>query len=79
MLTGLTKVMLVFLHLLFCAVFVLFAFGIFGEQWWIPNFFGVIVIGVGMYVLFLIGCMFVMEYFDERGEFYRYDDDEEEY
>lgn len=78
MLTGTAKVMLVFMHLLFCSVFVIFAFAIFGEQWWMPNWFGVTLIGIGMYILFLIGCMMVMEYFDETGEFYRYDNEEED-
>lgn len=78
MLTGTAKVMLIFMHLVLCGLFVLFAFGLFAEQWWIPNIFGIVIIGVAMYVLFLIGCLLVMQYFDEEGEFYRYDDEEEE-
>lgn len=78
MLTGPIKVMTVFLHLLFCSIFVLGAFTIFGEQTWLPNWFGVVIMGVAGYILFVIGCIMMMEYFDERGEFYRYDDEEED-
>ena len=77
MLTGATKVTMVFMHILFSSLFVWFSFAMFGLQSWLPYFIGVVLTGIGMYILFILGCVMMMEYFDERGEFSRYENEEE--
>lgn len=75
--TELTKVAFVFINLFLCSIFVLISFAIFGDQLWLPYFWGVVLFGVVMYVLFIIGCILIMDYFDRRGEFDRYEDEGE--
>lgn len=72
------KLMVVFIHLIGASMFVLFSFAVFGEQWWIPNWLGVVIIGIALYILFGIAVMILMEYLDEQGKFDYYDWEEDD-
>lgn len=75
--TELGKVAFVIIHLFLGGIFVLFSFAIFGDQLWLPYFWGVVLLGIVMYVLFILGCIMLIDYFDKRGEFDRHENEEE--
>jgi len=76
--TELSKVALVFVNLFFCSIFVVISFAIFGDQFWLPFFIGIILFGIAMYVLFIVGFVMLTDYFDRLGEFDRHEDEGEE-